>query len=554
MFKTALVLGGFLVSLVAYAGSIGYSYQIVSSKVKAFLLDYYDKLPEEVKSHAYVYETDSGFYTVRVGFSSTPEDLKNYEELLKRYGIEGIVVITDESKVKGKWENNKRDKDTRVKEEKKREDRYESIVRKINGILNGSSEPKLESKPDLSVISTFLRKLDRLEKLVKEVFFGGKNRYLDILLFEDIENKNLCLLKQRLRVNRELPSLYLIGELRYRERPSFLESQELIGRWYSYLGLKFSLLKEGYGEKRYKQKLFGFQCIAREVFGRTDYAYRFLVSKQIDSFDADFRLERERILSERQALASLSKRLLDKLSELDKQYAFLKRVIFSGAYLNEATSEASVKARKDRLNLPPFDVNMNELFRYIETRRARVAKKLQEYMEAQGKAGLLDILKDAELDFILRYYATDYGYDRELAQYYSVGVRFDVPIPYGYKAKRELFRLEMQSIREEVLQRLDKEHSQIIDMAFRLKQNFLHIRNHLEYINRDFIKIRKNLYLWEHGVGKVNYRELIESFLDIYDRLLLVNNYKYINYVYAQKITYLLDIKDRSVLMKMFNF
>jgi hypothetical protein len=530
---------------------IGYSYQLYTSESEFYARRFYENLPEELKEEAYVYITDRGLFTVRFGFAKSLRGLEGELQKLNKYGLEAVAVITDRDKLVK--EEGEAEQEEREETEHKSNGALisELIKERIREIENGEREPPKGTNG--KALSVLTEELEEVQDLIKQVFFGGNNRYMDMLLLNEIDNKGIALLQKKAEINRRSPLLYLVGELRYREEASLLEDEELAGNFYSYVGLKLSLLKEGFGERRYKERIYNFQCLAEGIFRRVDYAYTYLLGNQVEGFRESFSVERERILSSKGRFVSFARELLERISALDKQYKFLQKVIFAGADLHGWDSE-EIPVRENYRILPPFDINMGKLFDYMELRRKEVLGKLDEYLRREDKVGWSEVLREAELDFIIRYHITDYGSEDRLRDYFSVGVRFDIPVPYLYSQKKEAIHLELRAIKEKVIQRLDKEHSQIVDMAFRLKQNFLHIRNHLEYINQDLLKIKKNLFLWKFGAGKVNYRELVESFLDIYDRLLLVNNYKYINYVYAQKITYLLDISDRRVLMSIFNF
>ncbi len=524
---------------------IGYAYQLFTSKTEAYAKMFLESLPAPVKSKAYIYKTDRGLFTVRFGFSMDKDSLREELEVLKTYGIEALIVRTSPEKAKKPDDSAKEEKAERLSIS-------EMIKRKVRELEEGDIKYR-DMPTNGRALENLNRKLEGAKSLIKEVFFGGNNIYLDMLLLNYEENQGVKLLSMKADIEEDSLPLYLIGEVRYREKAPLLENEELSGNFYSYIGVKFSLLKEGSGERKYKERLYRFQCLAEGIFSRVDYAYTYLLGSQVESFRRSFFEERKRIILEKTEFTEFAKELLEKVSEVDRQYKFLKEIIFAGSEL-EGWEEGKGGSIGNHKRLPPFDINMAELFNYIEERRKRILGKLDRYLREHQDVSWKEVFKDAELDFILRYHITDYGSEGNPRSYFSAGIRFDIPVPYLYSRKRESMNVELLSIKEKVIQRLDKEHSQIVDMAFRLKQNFLHIRNHLKYINQDLLKIHRNLLLWKFGTGKVNYRELVESFLDIYDRLLLVSNYKYINYVYAQKITYLLDIEDRRALMRIFNF
>ncbi|WP_457567503.1 tetratricopeptide repeat protein [Desulfurobacterium sp.] len=78
-----------------------YSIQLGTFKTLKQAIRFINKLPQSLKEKVFIYRTDSGFYTVRVGISNSLKKLKTYAEKLPLLGIKNFFFVpTSPKKIK----------------------------------------------------------------------------------------------------------------------------------------------------------------------------------------------------------------------------------------------------------------------------------------------------------------------------------------------------------------------------------------------------------------------------------------------------------------------
>ncbi|WP_456395597.1 SPOR domain-containing protein [Desulfurobacterium sp.] len=76
-----------------------YSVQLITTTKKESAERFYKKLPPEIKKEAFIYKTDSGYYTVRVFLAKTRKEAEKLQRKLRFLSIKTVVVPTSPTKL-----------------------------------------------------------------------------------------------------------------------------------------------------------------------------------------------------------------------------------------------------------------------------------------------------------------------------------------------------------------------------------------------------------------------------------------------------------------------
>ena len=490
-----------------------FSVQLATFKRISQAERFVNSLPASIREKAFIYITDRGFVTVRIGAGNSPRDM---EPLLRRVVDligNGVIVPTDPEKLRHKEINTERK--PRRKEHSPQESSY--FLREFESLV------------------------EELKRLVEHVF-SGTNLISDLLEVhseKDKEAHRLSFLKKTESFFKRRIPLYITGELRLRSR-LFYEEENPQSRGFAYIGLRFSLFEEGIGEYKYKLRRAKLKLYAYNRLFFSERVYEFLLRRQMYLLREHFNNEVAVVSESKIKLLTKLEELLNGLGKLDAHFYFLKR-----KYLD--TEFENTYRKHKALHLPIVDVDIDKLTMLVSLQEENLRRELE--LLSQKHKSKLEPYRDYRLDLYARYYVVDSG---PLSSYIALGAKVEIPLPIDSKLRRELNELEFMSIRDEVLQKSFQNHSNVLDYAFRLKHNVGRIRFHLSQIKRNLMDIERELFFWKHGIQEVNYELIMRDILDIYDRLYQVVDYKFLNLQYAQRIILLLNLKDKSRVREVF--
>jgi len=480
------------------------------SQAEHFIKD----LPEPIRSKAFIYVTDRGFVTVRLGVAKNPKELNPLLERVKAYLDEALIVPADPAKLRD--ENEK----------------------------TGERHPEVKKHPyedSLPFLREFELLVKELEILIEHVFSGTTfaSDLLGMHSTADTKAYRLSFLRATENFLRKRTPFYLTGEIRLRSR-LFYEEENPQSRGFAYIGLRFSLFEEGLGEYRYKRRKAKLKLYAYDRLFLSERVYEFLIRKQVYLLREYFSNEVSIVSESRSKILKKLEELLNGLGKLDTYFHFLKR-----KYLD---TEFRYVYKKHKIShLPIVDVDIDKLILLISLQEENLKKELN--LLSQRHESRFEAYRDYRLDLYARYYIVDSG---PLSSYIALGAKMEIPLPFDSKLRHNLNELELLSIRDDILQKSFQNHSNALDYAFRLKHNVGRIKYHLSQIRRDLMDIERELFFWKHAVRDVNYELILRNLLDIYDRLYQVVDYKFINLQYAQRIVLLLNLKDKDRVREIF--
>ncbi len=533
MIALILIIVG-LASISLAADSKFYAVQILTTNSVDRAQKFIDNLPEHIKEEAYIYRTERGFITVRLGLASSTKGLNSILKQVKSLFPDAIIVPTDPRKVPTNQGNPlfyKKDIEKSNIDKSEIEGKYY-----FKKDANISTEPKREFLKNFEVL------IKDLETLIHKVYAGTEEPYGIIKPEGEHQEEDHSLLfktKRQKLFERRTP-FYITGEARLREK-AFFEEDSVRSKGFAYIGLRFSLFEEGMGEYAYKSRKAELERYGYERLSTSNRLYSLLVGRQEQLLRNFLRYEKEAIRASRERLLVNLEKLLSNLKKLDARFEFLRR-----KYL--AYGPSGIPQReKEGLHLPVVSVNLDSLITHMSLQKEALKRELALISDRDRSS--LEAYRDYRFDLYARYYLVD---DGGIGSYIAVGARMEIPIPFDTKLRKEVNELEFISLRDAILEKLSQNHSNALDYAFRMLHNAERIEAHFIQIRRDLLDIERELFFWKHGVKDVNYERLLSALLDIYDRLSQVADYKYLNLQYAQKIAILLNLKEERELLGLF--
>ncbi|NPA42205.1 MAG: SPOR domain-containing protein [Aquificae bacterium] len=497
-----------------------FSIQIATFYDRKSAENFIKRLPDVIKGEAFLYITDKGFFTVRIGVSRKTSVLNTKLQQIKSLFPDAIIVPTSREKL-GNYNSNKL---------------HQNRLKSTEELFTDYTEPKREFLKNFEVL------IKDLETLIHKVFAGTEEPYGIIKPEGEHQEEDHSLLfktKRQKLFERRTP-FYITGEARLREK-AFFEEDSVRSKGFAYIGLRFSLFEEGMGEYAYKSRKAELERYGYERLSTSNRLYSLLVGRQEQLLRNFLRYEKEAIRASRERLLVNLEKLLSNLKKLDARFEFLRR-----KYL--AYGPSGIPQReKEGLHLPVVSVNLDSLITHMSLQKEALKRELALISDRDRSS--LEAYRDYRFDLYARYYLVD---DGGIGSYIAVGARMEIPIPFDTKLRKEVNELEFISLRDAILEKLSQNHSNALDYAFRMLHNAERIEAHFIQIRRDLLDIERELFFWKHGVKDVNYERLLSALLDIYDRLSQVADYKYLNLQYAQKIAILLNLKEERELLGLF--
>ena len=164
-----------------------YSYQLITTNSKKKAEKFLQKLPKSLKEEAFIYKTDSGFYTVRVFLGKTVKEIKRklrlFRNLIKKY--KGVIVPTSPVKIK----NIKKTQSKTAKPKTSKQEKQLNEVVVIKNKNNQTAEIVIKAIPDIVAIPE-----DKKKKIVK----------LKPLSEKEIKQEETLFIKQQQEEERKL--------------------------------------------------------------------------------------------------------------------------------------------------------------------------------------------------------------------------------------------------------------------------------------------------------------------------------------------------------------
>ncbi len=502
-------------SVLAGKSEILFSVQIATfadiERAENFISEF---VPKELAEQAFIYVTDRGLVTVRIGLDRSPSGLKHILAHIKGVFNDAFIVPTDPKKVNHLL----------YPEEPDNLQKAQAIARTLPA--EDSQKPFIREFEEL---------IARLRSLVDRVFYTKGDTTTLLSYPQKREDERLKLLRQREKLlSRKLP-LYLTGEIRLRTRP-FYEDDTPRSRGFGYIGIRFSLFEEGIGELRYKKARERFKLQLYRELELSGQLYELFWTKQVKTLRELLLKEKIEVERSRANIVLKLEELLTNLGKIDAQFAYLKR-----KYLSYVPYSLGGKPT-EQVHMPVISIDIEKLIFLASLRERAVREGANSLVNSLG--GDLGSLRDYRLDLYVRYYLIDTG---GLDSYLALGARAEIPIPFDRNLRKDVNKLEAIALRNQLMEKMLQNHSNALDYAFRMLNNSERIREHLRRIHRDLLEIERELFFWKFGIKEVNYDMLLENLLGIYDRLSQVINYKYLNIQYAQKIVLLLNLRKEEV-------
>ncbi|WP_461828806.1 SPOR domain-containing protein [Aquifex sp.] len=494
----------------AYAKDyIFYSLQLATFKEKSRANSFFSKLQQQQhlfnnNLKIFLYETDKGLFTIRVGLERDKNKLKPIIELLKRKGfIDVIIVPTD--------------------------------IRKLNTQKKGKKYlQEGESRKKVVFIERIISKLNNeIEKFISYEWSLKKERGNDIF-FELKQEKEKLLDKK---------GLYVVGEGEIRSRQVFSDEYSPI-RWRAYIGIEFDFLREGIGEKEREENLLILEEFKRK-FLTTSISNIYILKEQTKILNQYYLCELKKIYNLKLEVISSFEHILKELIKLDRMYIIhiklldLEEDIVSKQVKNLETIEEM------REPLPIIDINLNKLNEVIKMKKQNFNEDIKKLTKHIWEGNdIFDVFNDGQLKLFLRHNLINVDTTRD---FFSLGFRFKIPFPSEYYRRKKIYKLELKFFEQETTGKFYGVINDVLDYAIRLKQNSLHIRKHISEIRKNLLILNRDFLLWQMDIKTPDYGHMYEKSMDILNRLENILNYKIINYIYAIKIIYLLNLSENEI-------
>jgi len=410
-------------------------------------------------------------------------------------------------------------------------------------------EPKLKKEEvkeertenfDKENFFTLLEKnIEELKVLTKKVAEGSKE---GVKPFKELESIVVGMYEQKEKSYKRALPLYINGEFWYRGKA--LTGEDLLGdKWYGYLGLKLSFFRRGFADFKYERERAKFSKLFSQFDIQNEFAYLLSLQNQEESFTKGLNYELSVINKEKERTLKLLKKWVKFTESYDKSLGFPYREIVKEKEISE------IKTQREGFFLKPLKVNLEEFMKYYEKKKKEIMDYLDEFKLTTKDKWFY--LRHTDLNLFARYYLA--GRDGNSRDFWALGLRFELPIPYMIKDLGKVDKLEILSFKERALLAYGRRYSFFLDYISRINRNYSNIVNHLENINVDFLEIEREMYFWKNGLREVNYTLILRNLLDIYHRLSQIVYLKYINYVYIQKLIYFMGIKDLDTIRRIIN-
>jgi outer membrane protein OmpA-like peptidoglycan-associated protein len=170
--------------------NIAYSIQIGPNMDKPGAESFLKTLPDAVKNKdAFIYQTDKGYWTVRVGITEKPEGLDELKKWLASEGIEDAAAVkTDIRKVSGQW-SGARSQESGIKGESSKEITPQTTIRDsklkdealilpmIDKVYSTLWSVQLGSYSDKQTMEAFFQSLPDSVKRKNAFIYKGKRGY-----------------------------------------------------------------------------------------------------------------------------------------------------------------------------------------------------------------------------------------------------------------------------------------------------------------------------------------------------------------------------------------
>ena len=453
-------------------------------------------------SDGFVYKTDKGFFTVRVGLEKNKEKLSRILNSFIQSGYKDVVIVPTDIR---KLEIRKIALDKK-REKRKRKFYVEEIIKKLTEEIENVIFQKRKFK----------------KKEIKDIFF-------------DLNKETIKLLSKK--------GLYITGNGEFRSRHVFSDEYSPI-RWKASVGLEFNLLRTGIGEKEREKHLLALEEFKRS-FLLTSISNFYVLDEQIKVLNQYYLQELREIYELKFKVITKFEAILKKLVKLDKTYiTYLKLVDLDKEMIHrEIIKLQTIKATY--ITLPIIDIDLNNLNRVIKTRKQNFHKNLEKLIDSIWKdIDNIEIYHEGEFKFFFKYNLIN---TTSTHDFLSLGLKFKLPFPPEYHRRKKIYKLELKFFEQETTGKFYGILNDILDYAIRLKQNSLHIKKHIIEIKKDLIKINKDLLLWKMDIKTPNYGNMYENIMDILNRMEIILNYKIINYIYAMKIIYFLNLSENEI-------
>ncbi len=171
---------GFTPKIVKTPDDFLYSIQLITNKTRQAAERFFKKLPQEIRTKAFVYQTDSGYFTVRVFLAQTRKEAKGLQKEIERsLSIKTFIVPTSKLKVAIKKEEKKEKQNNQTKipivepsPKTPEGGKPEIIIRSVSPIQ--IKEPKktklkkLKEKELLNIEKESLKKEKKEQKLIRK--------------------------------------------------------------------------------------------------------------------------------------------------------------------------------------------------------------------------------------------------------------------------------------------------------------------------------------------------------------------------------------------------
>jgi len=524
------LLGIFFFLQILISVSYGKSYIYYSVQLGAFLkhkdaksfIDRVKKYFESLFEHKpFIYITDRKLITVRVGISKNKKDLKDILKLVKRKGFKNAYIVpTDIRKIRSR-----RSKNTAK--------RTSNIVKNIDKKTENRKQKQLKFWQNFKYIN---KELILILENIKSM-----NRRFPVIKFKD--SIQISKLKRYFEevIKLEDKKFYLTGSLFYRTQ-KFLTEDNTPTKFQGFLGFKINLFRNGIGESDYKKTKFKFEEFKYNVELGLQKGNLNLLENQIHLVEEFYLNEQNYINNLRRETFQYLYVLFLYLENLDKGFKSYRRLVEKDL---ELLRNVKITKNIGRKFIPIIDLNLNNLLKIIKSKKKQLEKELGLLTrKVYGEYRLLKILKDTELSFYMRYYLNNSG---NWSDFFQIGISGEIPIPFSIKLRDKVYKLEIIRYKHDIMARAKGIYSNVIDYAIRLKQNNMHIKEHLKEIEKELINIEKELFLWREGIKSPDYSKIYKSYLEIFRRFDLINNYKFLNYMYFLRIINILNLNEKEI-------
>ncbi|AAC07561.1 SPOR domain-containing protein [Aquifex aeolicus] len=486
-----------------------YCVQVASSEKLEDLIPLFEKFKNMDNVRI---EKIGGFYTLRIGFYLNKSDvLKILPEIKEKY----------------------RDAFVRVCEY----DLSRVVFPKPEKVITLEQQEIEESKTTKENFLMLLEKnIEELKKLTEIIARGNTTK---VKPFEKLESTVVEMYKQKEKSYKRAFPLYINGEFRYRGKA--LTGENLLGdKWYSYLGLKLSFFRRGFADFKYEKERAKFAKLFSEFDIQKEYTYLLAFQSQEEVFLKGLKYELGVVESEKNKTLSLLKDWVKFTESYDKSLGFPYRELIKKEELE------GIESVSNGFFLKPMKINVEEFMKYYEKRKKDVEEYLKKFEIKTTDKWFY--LRHTDLDVFARYYFA--GKDGNTRDFWALGLRFELPIPYIITDLGKVDKLEILSFKERARLSYATTYSFLFDYISRINRNYSNIVNHLEQINVNFLEIEREIYFWKNGLREANYTLILRNLLDTYHRLEQLIYLKYINYVYIQKLIYFMDIKEEEIIRR----